>query len=126
MGISGGVDHHWFLGSQFASAFAAIVLSFGGHAVFPTIEQHMKQPKQFRKVFDMSYIILVVLYLTTALCGYLVFGGNTYSPILCNFPRGIETPVGVVTAGKVINQRHFLIFSFNCGVLDTYLLFHFI
>lgn len=71
----------------FPSAFAAITLSFGGHAVFPSIEQHMRKPSQFASTLSIAFSVLVALYLVTAISGYYVFGDSTYSPILCNLPR---------------------------------------
>ena len=37
--------HDFLNWSLFPSAFAATVVSFGGHAVFPTIEEHAPRPK---------------------------------------------------------------------------------
>jgi len=81
----------------FPTAFAAITLSFGGHAVFPSIEQHMPRPQAFPKAMNLAYIALVIMYFVTAIMGYWAFGDSTYSPILCNFPRGTESVMGALT-----------------------------
>ena len=70
------------------SAFSAIVLSFGGAATFPTIEANMEKPAMFPKVLNKAFATLVALYLVTATAGYYTFGDITFSPILCNLPRG--------------------------------------
>ena len=83
-----GVAHSFSNAGSFPSAFSAITLSFGGHAVFPSIEAHMAQPAQFAPVLDYAYVALMAMYLLTAVVGYWAFGDLTYSPILCNLPRG--------------------------------------
>lgn len=86
-GMHDTVSYEIFSGGGFASAFAAITLSFGGHAVFPTIEKHMTRRETFSHTFDVSYLALVIMYLAAAFAGYYSFGDATYSPVLCNFPR---------------------------------------
>merc|ERR1719502_1504442 len=60
--------------ADFPSAFAAIVLSFGGHAVFPSIEAVMRRPAQFPRALDASFAALLILYVATASAGYWAFG----------------------------------------------------
>ena len=92
------VGHATVNAADFPPAFAAIVLSFGGHAVFPSIEAVMRKPAQFPRAIDASFAALLVLYIATASTGYWAFGGLTYSPILCNFPRDVHTPMGALAA----------------------------
>lgn len=93
------VSHSYFNINEFPTSFAAITLSFGGHAVFPSIEKHMEDPNQnFNKTFNFAYIVLLGVYLLAAIFGYLTFGDITYSPILCNFPRDTSTMLGAITA----------------------------
>ena len=93
------VTHSYFNIEEFPTSFAAITLSFGGHAVFPSIEKHMKEPHvNFTKTFNAAYLVLLGVYLVAAVFGYLTFGDITYSPILCNFPRDTSTVLGGITA----------------------------
>ena len=93
------VSHSYFNIREFPTSFAAITLSFGGHAVFPSIEKHMQDPNlNFNKTFNTSYVLLLIVYLIAAIFGYLTFGDITYSPILCNFPRDTSTALGAITA----------------------------
>lgn len=92
------VGHENFAATDFPSAFAAITLSFGGHAVFPSIESHARSPGSFVRAFNTAYVTLVVMYILTAGFGYYTFGQITYSPILCNFPRDVHTIMGAITA----------------------------
>eukprot|EP00945_MAST-04E_sp_MAST-4E-sp1_P000396 g396.t1 len=92
------VSYKVFYLRNFPTAFAAITLSFGGHAVFPTIEKHMKTPENFEKTFNAAYLSLVAVYITAAVAGYYTFGNITFTPILCNFPRDTSTALGAITA----------------------------
>lgn len=76
-----------FQWEQFPMAFATIAVSFGGHAVFPSLEQHMAHPQDWNTSLNISYAVLLFgLYLPTAFFGYLAWGENALSPILSNFP----------------------------------------
>lgn len=88
-----------FQWDQFPMAFATIAVSFGGHAVYPSLEQHMTHPQDWNMSLNISYIILFFgLYLPVAFFGYLAWGVNALSPILSNFPRcGSVTAVSIVS-----------------------------
>ncbi|GMI06379.1 hypothetical protein TrLO_g3728 [Triparma laevis f. longispina] len=90
------------------SAFSAIVLSFGGAANFPTIEGNMEKPHFFAKTLNKAFIILVILYLITAIAGYYTWGDLTFSPILCNLPRGDDVSGRVVQTTKLFVAFHVL------------------
>mmetsp|Transcript_8157 Transcript_8157/g.14789 ORF Transcript_8157/g.14789 Transcript_8157/m.14789 type:complete len:446 (+) Transcript_8157:50-1387(+) len=90
----------------FPSAFSAIVLSFGGAATFPTIEGNMEKPHHFSKTLNKAFAILVFLYLVTAVAGYYTFGDITFSPILCNLPRGDDLSGRVVQTTKLFVAFH--------------------
>eukprot|EP01063_Lacrimia_lanifica_P016457 TRINITY_DN22_c0_g1_i4.p1 TRINITY_DN22_c0_g1~~TRINITY_DN22_c0_g1_i4.p1 ORF type:complete len:480 (+),score=63.34 TRINITY_DN22_c0_g1_i4:46-1485(+) len=81
------VAHKVFDGAMFPTAFATITLSFGGHAVFPTIEEHMANPPRFDAVMNKAYVILMGMYLTCAVAGYAAFGDHVGNPVLSNMPR---------------------------------------
>ena len=90
-----GVTHTLFDAAGLAPAFAAIALSFGGHANFPSIEAGMRNPRDWPRVLDRAFVALVAAYVLTACAGYWTFGSATYSPILCNLNRDGKFGVGV-------------------------------
>ena len=103
------VTHQAYVVATLPSAFAAITLSFGGHAVFPSIEHDMVRPGSFARVLDASFAALVVMYLAVAAVGYGVFGDEVYSPILCNLPRSTSTAIGAIGAAtKLLIALHTL------------------
>ena len=82
-----GVTHKGIDIQGFPMAFTTITFSFAGHECFPSLEGSMARPRTFGRVLDWAYVALVVLYLVAALTGYAVFGNETDSPILSNFPQ---------------------------------------
>jgi amino acid permease len=53
---------HKFVGKPalLAEAFSAIILSFGGHAVFPSLEAGLRDRRQFPAVLNSAYVALLV------------------------------------------------------------------
>lgn len=76
----------------------AAQLGFGGHAVFPTLEEHMENRQQFARVLDWSFIALMAMYIPCAVFGYLSYGSHTMTPILKNLPT--EGHEGRIVVGK--------------------------
>jgi vesicular inhibitory amino acid transporter len=88
------------------TAFSAIVLSFGGAANFPSIERGMNDPKEFGKALNRTFYALMFLYFVTAIAGYYTFGDLTFSPILCNLPRGDDFSGRLVQVTKLFVAFH--------------------
>ncbi|CAO3611797.1 unnamed protein product [Cunninghamella blakesleeana] len=65
-------------------SFGILMAGYSGHAVFPAIYRDMKDPKQYDKMVDVTYVITVLLYLATAAVGYLMFGLDTMQEITKN------------------------------------------
>ncbi|CAG8776911.1 5081_t:CDS:2, partial [Gigaspora rosea] len=47
---------------------------FLGHSVFPSIYLKMREPDKFTKIVNVSYTFSIIIYILTAVCGYLMFG----------------------------------------------------
>jgi amino acid permease len=67
-----------------AFAFATFTFAFGGHSTFPTIQDEMRTKREFKRVFDWAFALMVLLYLPVCAVGYYAFGSGTMSPILDN------------------------------------------
>lgn len=87
--------HHVVVWDQYPFAFSTFVFSFGGHAIFPSVHAHMKHPHQFNLMFNISYVLVMVLYLPPTITGYLAFGDGTLSPILGNLPNNVYNYIGI-------------------------------
>lgn len=103
----GDVEHSAFVPAGFATAFSTITLSFGGHAVMPSIEGAMHRREQFPLVANSAFAFLLLLYVVTAFAGYQVFGDAVASPVLCSLPRDVATGLGAAaTLTKLVIALH--------------------
>jgi len=89
-------SHTWVTVTKYPYAFAQIVFSFGGHSVFPTIEDSMRNPKNFNAMFNLSFITVMILYLPPAIVGYWAYGSAVNSPVLLSLPSGVATDIAVI------------------------------
>ncbi|KAI9301625.1 transmembrane amino acid transporter protein-domain-containing protein [Cunninghamella echinulata] len=65
-------------------SFGILMAGYSGHAVFPAIYRDMKDPKQYDRMVDVTYVITFLLYSITATVGYLMFGLDTMQEITKN------------------------------------------
>ncbi|KAI8881930.1 hypothetical protein K501DRAFT_334402 [Backusella circina FSU 941] len=65
-------------------SFGLIMAGFAGHAVFPTIYRDMKNPKEYTKMVNYTYLVTAIVYFTIAAAGYAMFGPNTMQEITQN------------------------------------------
>lgn len=100
-------SHTFFNSSGIAAAFGSITVAFGGASVCPTIEEHMLVPSNFGAVYNMAFVILMILYVPTVVVGYFVYGDLTQSPILDSLPSSGNAG-RAVTAAKLIITFHLL------------------
>lgn len=61
---------------KFFLAYGAIMFAYGGHACFPTFQQDMSRPEDFRKSVIVGWIITILMYLPVSIYGYIVYGGS--------------------------------------------------
>ncbi|KAI9091753.1 transmembrane amino acid transporter protein-domain-containing protein [Phlyctochytrium arcticum] len=57
-----------------AMAMGIIFVGFDGHAVFPSIYRDMATPRRFSKSVNVTYSVVTCIYVSLAICGYLMFG----------------------------------------------------
>ena len=55
-------------------AFGLVMSGYSGHAVMPSLTRDMAHPEHFNAMIDSAYGITFVMYLLTAVCGYLMCG----------------------------------------------------
>ncbi|XP_077493105.1 uncharacterized protein LOC144104145 isoform X1 [Amblyomma americanum] len=68
--------------------FGTIMFSYGGAAMFPTIQNDMKQRSRFPLAVAYATIALVALYVVMAILGYLTFGNSVNPNILTSIGDG--------------------------------------
>lgn len=67
----------------------------------------MLVPSNFGAVYNMAFVILMILYVPTVVVGYFVYGDLTQSPILDSLPSSGNAG-RAVTAAKLIITFHLL------------------
>lgn len=73
----------------FFRAFGTIMFAYGGTAQFPTIQNDMKDRRQFPSAVLHATVVLVVLYATVCGLGYGTFGSNVRENILQAVGEGV-------------------------------------
>ncbi|CAG8599038.1 469_t:CDS:2 [Gigaspora margarita] len=58
-------------------SFGLIIAGYAGHSAFPSIYLDMQTPNKYLQAINISYIFGTVIYLSIAICGYLMFGNLT-------------------------------------------------
>lgn len=95
----------------FASAFGTFVFGFTGASLFPTIQSDMKSPDEFTKSAYLGYLGIFLLYVPTALGGYLVLGKNINSSILrtlAHYDKEHGTSRVLVSLAECLFAVHFV------------------
>ena len=70
--------------SHIPMSIGIIMSGFAGHAVFPSIYEAMEDKDRFPRLMDAVYITCFALYGSMAVCGYLLFRGETQEEITLN------------------------------------------
>lgn len=81
--------HASFVLGELASYFSIVIFSIEGVGTVMPIENQMKYPQRMLGrcgVLNMSMIIVVLLYTTIGLLGYLRYGDAVLESVTLNFP----------------------------------------
>ncbi|KAI1720752.1 transmembrane amino acid transporter protein domain-containing protein [Ditylenchus destructor] len=63
-------------------ALGTFIFSYGGHAVFPTIQHDMKKPHEFTKSSILAFTIIAMMYTPVSIMGYLTYGDSLRDSII--------------------------------------------
>uniref|UniRef100_A0A0N4ZB95 Aa_trans domain-containing protein n=1 Tax=Parastrongyloides trichosuri TaxID=131310 RepID=A0A0N4ZB95_PARTI len=70
-------------------SLGTFMFSFGGHAVFPTIQHDMKKPTLFTKASIAAFILVIMMYVPVTVLGYVVYGDSVQDSIISS----LQTPI---------------------------------
>jgi len=76
------VNYPGFNFKTFFLAFGTIMFAYGGHSAYPTIQHDMKKPHQFHLSSILAYTIINIMYLPTAVLGYLSYGDGLRDSVI--------------------------------------------
>lgn len=90
------VQHANVILKNLPSTVASISICFGGNVVYMHVEEAMRYPKSWNRVVAAALGTCSILYLATAIPGYICYGDQALSPILSNLPKDTFTKVGTI------------------------------
>ncbi|KAG0212134.1 hypothetical protein BGX33_003863 [Mortierella sp. NVP41] len=90
------IYHNNVVLANLPTTIASISICFGGNVVYMHVEEAMRYPKSWNRVVAAALATCSVLYIATAVPGYLAYGSEAKSPILANLPKDIFTKIGTI------------------------------
>ncbi|KAK6030356.1 transmembrane amino acid transporter protein, partial [Ostertagia ostertagi] len=89
---------------SFFMAYGTMAFAFGGHAVFPTIQNDMRKPRLFSRSVWVAYIRgIVIYYVTVAVMGYSIYGASVGDAIIPSVQlQWVQQTVNMMIALHVI------------------------
>ncbi|KAG0211518.1 hypothetical protein BGX28_007742 [Mortierella sp. GBA30] len=90
------VHHNNVVLANLPTTVASISICFGGNVVYMHVEEAMRYPRSWNRVVAAALGTCSILYLATAIPGYIAYGDKAESPILTNLPKDTFTKVGTV------------------------------
>ena len=96
---------------SFTSAFGTFVFGFTGAALFPTIQNDMKNSQHFVKAVSFGFAGTFAIYVPVTLAGFLVFGGKVNDSILKTlalYDTAHKTNRAIVSIVEVLFALHFI------------------
>ncbi|KAG1048342.1 hypothetical protein G6F43_009262 [Rhizopus delemar] len=113
--------HEPVIWDMFPIALSTISFSFGGNVVYPHVEASMKKPRDWPKVIAGGLTVCAVLYIVTAVTGYLVYGDQVLSPVYDSIPAGVAQTVAIVIITlHVLMAAPILITSFSLDIEEMF------
>ncbi|XP_076030196.1 uncharacterized protein LOC143018587 [Oratosquilla oratoria] len=96
--------------ASFSLGFGAILFSYGGASVFPTIQNDMGDRSQFWKSVTAAFAVILMLYLPVGATGYILIGNAVSDNILTEID-GVVVHVAMIM--QIINLIGTYVISFN-------------
>ncbi|KAG0335241.1 hypothetical protein BG000_007676 [Podila horticola] len=91
-----GMVHNVVIPANLPTTVASISICFGGNVVYFHVEEAMRYPRSWNRVVAAALGTCAILYIATAIPGYMAYGSLAKSPILSSLPQDIFTKVGTV------------------------------
>mmetsp|Transcript_7311 Transcript_7311/g.19183 ORF Transcript_7311/g.19183 Transcript_7311/m.19183 type:complete len:317 (+) Transcript_7311:541-1491(+) len=102
------------------NSLANIALLYGGHGMFPEEIREMKDPRQFAKALNISYIVIVAMYAIVAPFGYYVWGDFVTGDITLNLPDGFSQKLAAVVNACIYTINIMLGHVLYFGVVERW------
>ncbi|KAM3405755.1 hypothetical protein ACQJBY_000020 [Aegilops geniculata] len=85
--------------SGLPTALGLYIFCYGGHPIFPTLCNSMKEKNKFSKVLVVCFVVSTLNFGSVAILGYLMYGGDVESQFTLNLPEGkLSSKLAIYTA----------------------------
>jgi hypothetical protein len=74
--------------------FGIMAFCYSGHAVFPSIQNSMREPERFPAVLNVAYVVVASICTFLAVAGYYMYGNAAKDVITFNMRNGASTAAG--------------------------------
>jgi len=94
------------VGPDLPLSMGVFMISLGGHAALPKVYREMSKPDEFNSMLDVCFLIMFIIYTTTGVVGYLIYGAASNIIITTNL---IQNPGGIlpkIAAGFIISKNY--------------------
>jgi len=95
-GTANRADLVWVNAQQYPYSFSVFLFAFGGHNVFPAIQESMQNKEDYNKMMNVSFIVTLLFYLPPSILAYLYFGSAVQSPVLLSLGNGIPSQLATI------------------------------
>ncbi|KAG9143907.1 hypothetical protein Leryth_016107 [Lithospermum erythrorhizon] len=104
------------------TSISLFLACFGGHAIIPSTFVCMKAKDEYTKVLIISFIINTVIYMATAITGYVMYGNPTMLEITVNLPsRNISSKVATCASLIIPISKYALCITPIANAIDNIL-----
>lgn len=113
------VDMKNTVGPDIPLSAGIFMLSLSGHAGLPQVYREMSKPEEFDWVLDISFFIMFLIYITTGIGGYMIYGMSSEIIISTSM---LKNPGGIlpkIVAWLVILKNYFTINPFVSILCDS-------
>ncbi|XP_018563277.1 amino acid transporter AVT1J-like [Anoplophora glabripennis] len=91
---------------DFFLSFGTLLFAFGGASTFPTIQNDMRNKKQFSSSVTIAFIIIMILYVPITVGGFFVYGEEVSANVTLSLSASL-----LVHIGNILMAIH-LVFAF--------------
>jgi len=95
-GSSNSTGHVILDAQQLPYAFSVFLFAFGGHNVFPAIQESMENKADYDRVMHVSFLATLILYVPPSVLAYIYYGSSIQSPVLLSLGTGIASQLATI------------------------------
>lgn len=87
--------HNFFRPDGMAVTFGLVAYCFSGHAIIPSIYRSMKNPQDYEKMVNWSFMVVIGCCLAVGLSGYAMFGNLVYDQVTISLEQSSSMTIAM-------------------------------